>query len=731
MKQAFLRLTFLNAAMIVLITVIPSVVYLHLFGENMNEQVNRLNEQMVTEFRNSLDDSIVKEAIRMTDLYLTERGINETLIYPFTHDITGDTSRILAVADQLKDLKNGYPFIESVDIYYRAGNLMFMGPNVCFMNLRTCDVSGRQVWLQKFTESDSHVAWMQLQIKEQTASRTWISYIRSYPFFSTAAGRQGIIAVNMDETYVREKIKALRFADKRKLWVVDPQGQVLSSNTEPGQPLPKEVADKLLSYGGEEGKFNAKIGGEPSVVSFAVSPYSKWYYVSAASLKEYNEKTVELRNGLILVGALLLLANLAVGLLIFYRAQKPIRTLFTKFSNDLDEMKERWERNRLTIRQAYISKLLHGHGENAPSDEENEQLLDIRFTAESCAAFIIRLTPGPMPLREELLLPYRLIEALEAHFVSGTLYAVPDDKRRLIGMLHFSGQDPLPLAGRMLSILQGQGEDLADFTLAVGRVYPCNPEHAAQSFREASDAMEYRFLRKDALISYDQLRLDERVEGGGSVRALNQIEEAMRSGNGDKLKLLWEEIFTEIETGRYTLSYCRNMLQDALSAMRSGLNAVGLSSVQVFGCDIRSRGAGMETLEAFREWADELIETGTAKVKEKKLSVDATLEQKLLSYIHDHIFNDISLESISEHVGMSPNYVSKLFRTMTGQTFIEYVTETKMQNAARLLMEKKHTVQEISDLLGYSSNSHFIRVFKDRFGCTPKQYQKNRPAEPD
>ncbi|UUZ83785.1 AraC family transcriptional regulator [Paenibacillus sp. P26] len=111
--------------------------------------------------------------------------------------------------------------------------------------------------------------------------------------------------------------------------------------------------------------------------------------------------------------------------------------------------------------------------------------------------------------------------------------------------------------------------------------------------------------------------------------------------------------------------------------------------------------------------------------------MDAKLEQKPLGYIHEHIFNDISLESISDHIGMSPNYVSKLFRTMTGQTFIEYVTEAKMRNAARLLMEKKHTVQEISDLLGYNSNSHFIRVFKERFGCTPKQYQKNLPMEAD
>ncbi|UUZ83786.1 hypothetical protein LJK88_08315 [Paenibacillus sp. P26] len=389
---------------------------------------------------------------------------------------------------------------------------------------------------------------------------------------------------------MREKIKALRFADKRKLWVVDSGGRILSSNTDAGLPLPEDMAPKLLSFTDEEGKFDTTIGGEASVVSFSRSPYSKWYYVSAASLDEYNEKTNELRNGLITVGALLLLMNLTVGLLIFYRAQQPIRTLFTKFSRDLDEMKERWERNRLTIRQDYIAKLLHGHGEQVLNGGENEEPLDVRFTSDSCMSFIIGLTPGPMPLREELLPPYRLIETLESRFIPGTLYAITGDQRQVIGMLHFSGQDPRPLTECMLSVLEEQGEALVSFKIAVGRVYPCGPEFAAESFREASAAMEYRFLWKDALIPYDGPHIDERAESGGSFRSLNQMEEAMRSGHEEKLKGSLDELIAEIETGRYTLSHCRNLLQDALSALHKGMKAVGLHSAQVFGCDLRRRG---------------------------------------------------------------------------------------------------------------------------------------------
>lgn len=132
----------------------------------------------------------------------------------------------------------------------------------------------------------------------------------------------------------------------------------------------------------------------------------------------------------------------------------------------------------------------------------------------------------------------------------------------------------------------------------------------------------------------------------------------------------------------------------------------------------------METLSEFESWIRSAIDAAAARLAEQKETAQDSLEAKILNYLQEHRFSDITLESLADHVGFSPNYVSKLFRSITGTTFTDYITDLKMQQACLLLQEGRHHVQEIAVQLGYASTSHFINVFKRKIGCTPKQYQK-------
>ena len=96
-----------------------------------------------------------------------------------------------------------------------------------------------------------------------------------------------------------------------------------------------------------------------------------------------------------------------------------------------------------------------------------------------------------------------------------------------------------------------------------------------------------------------------------------------------------------------------------------------------------------------------------------------------LDYIYDNLHKKITLEELSEKVGLSPSYFSKLFHKEVGLTVSSYITKKRIEAAENMLKFSDYSCLEISDYLCFSSESHFIYVFKKQTGYTPKKYREH------
>ncbi|XID90207.1 response regulator [Paenibacillaceae bacterium WGS1546] len=99
-------------------------------------------------------------------------------------------------------------------------------------------------------------------------------------------------------------------------------------------------------------------------------------------------------------------------------------------------------------------------------------------------------------------------------------------------------------------------------------------------------------------------------------------------------------------------------------------------------------------------------------------------------YIQAHLHHPVNLTEVSQETHVTPQYLSKLFREKSGQTFIEYITRLRIEEAKRLLAEPGVKVYEVAERVGYSQWKHFSRVFKQHTGYGPSDY-KNRLAAED
>lgn len=95
-----------------------------------------------------------------------------------------------------------------------------------------------------------------------------------------------------------------------------------------------------------------------------------------------------------------------------------------------------------------------------------------------------------------------------------------------------------------------------------------------------------------------------------------------------------------------------------------------------------------------------------------------------LDYIYDNLHTKITLEKLAETVSLSPAYLSKLFHKEVGMSISEYIVKKRIEAAENMLKYSDYSCSDISNYLCFSSESHFIHVFKKHTGLTPKCYRE-------
>ena len=93
-----------------------------------------------------------------------------------------------------------------------------------------------------------------------------------------------------------------------------------------------------------------------------------------------------------------------------------------------------------------------------------------------------------------------------------------------------------------------------------------------------------------------------------------------------------------------------------------------------------------------------------------------------INYIYSHLHKKISVEELSKHTGLSPSYLSRLFRKETGESITEYIIKRKINAAKNMLKYSGYSLSEISATLAFSCQSYFTKIFKELEGVTPKKY---------
>ena len=137
--------------------------------------------------------------------------------------------------------------------------------------------------------------------------------------------------------------------------------------------------------------------------------------------------------------------------------------------------------------------------------------------------------------------------------------------------------------------------------------------------------------------------------------------------------------------------------------------------------------------EALKKWLTDICLSCREKLITARSRSTRSFVQKAEEYVREHYADEeLSLDNICQVLGVSNSYFSTMFKKEKGTSFIGYLTDYRMEQASRLLLETDEKNYVIAKEVGYADPNYFSYVFKRRFGVSPVKYraeQREQRAE--
>ncbi|OIJ14900.1 hypothetical protein BKP35_05565 [Anaerobacillus arseniciselenatis] len=196
---------------------------------------------------------------------------------------------------------------------------------------------------------------------------------------------------------------------------------------------------------------------------------------------------------------------------------------------------------------------------------------------------------------------------------------------------------------------------------------------------------------KQFLLPYDEKKINEFVE--------------------DRYKLWKQEIMEPSEIKEEACSILTNLFAKKLD--------------HVLLLDKCAEIKGTELLDELTTLLLEQIKECNLLITEEPLraNADNELMDNAFDYIHQHYTEELTLKMVADHIHISRNYFSILFRRQCDQKFIDYVIELRIKKASELLRDTSQKVYEVAKNSGFNDVKYFSKLFKKMTGHTPGSYR--------
>jgi two-component system response regulator YesN len=263
-----------------------------------------------------------------------------------------------------------------------------------------------------------------------------------------------------------------------------------------------------------------------------------------------------------------------------------------------------------------------------------------------------------------------------------------------------------------------------------------------QSYLDAKKAFSLRYFESwDQFVSYDDVsHIKDQIDKRINVSDLNLekldrklLEDFLKRGTLHDVDEFVDRYFAEFCASEMSSALFRQyIIMDGFSAIMKFFRALQYPKEKIEHSlmskdHVINQLSGLEDCRKF--YKSILREAIELRNKNSQKRYYGLIEQAK-EYMHlKFAMSDLTLDKVASTINISPNYFSSLFNQETGMTFIEYLTDIRMEKAKEYLRCSGKKITEIGFLVGYQDSHYFSYIFKKTQNCTPSEYRLQGKGE--
>ncbi|MFC5529191.1 response regulator transcription factor [Cohnella yongneupensis] len=305
-----------------------------------------------------------------------------------------------------------------------------------------------------------------------------------------------------------------------------------------------------------------------------------------------------------------------------------------------------------------------------------------------------------------------------------------DDKMRLCLLLPESGYDGARVQ-QLLQPFHDAVSQMYQMAVVVGLSATRNRlDQLPEAFEEANELLRGNPMQGTdfSMNTADAPRVTATASEVLSGFEAKLLQQAMAAAQASSVRRMFGEFLRKAEAARgLTISDGQKELRKLVDLASSEWAGIVNARPAVF--ELRTID-GIIGVSAMRSYVEALTDAIEAHMESRAVPESANPMHEIAAYLDEHYFEDLSLIDVATRYHLDPSYLSKQFKAVTGENFIEYVTRKRMEKACELLRSSDRKINDISELVGYENQRYFSQVFKKFTGQTPSEYRETPANTP-
>lgn len=270
----------------------------------------------------------------------------------------------------------------------------------------------------------------------------------------------------------------------------------------------------------------------------------------------------------------------------------------------------------------------------------------------------------------------------------------------------------------------------ADISIGIGNTYPFAYQ-AFLSCKQAIYALSYKIIRGSSSVN----PFDSNLKSAHFIQNIpDELWNTYR-------KSLLQPNFASISNAIHKIFYYM-MVSSDMPLLGIQINALNLimtciqylsetpssTSYSYENMNFMQQISSIQSAGELEKYSENIIYSLLNDSRENELTKPGELVSKVENYINSNYLEDLSLVTVAQIFYISPIYLSQTFKKQTGQLYLDYVTQVKINAAKKMLLTTDLMVYEIAERLHYKDSKYFSRLFEKKTGKKPSEFRKT-PTE--